>query len=63
MPKNDNNLALCFFLQSGKTFTFKHCQIVTDNETMLVFSYTAMSDGKPKQGFFLKTNLAGWAVS
>jgi len=43
---------LCIFLPTGKTFSFKDVDIINNNETMLVFNYTAMSDDKRKLGSF-----------
>ena len=50
---------LCIFLTSGKTFSFKNADILTDNESVMVFSYYAMSDGKLKRATFYKSNVAG----
>ena len=54
---------LCVFLNSGHTFTFRDVTIVTDNETVVVFKYTAMSDGAPKTATFYKQNVAGVALT
>jgi len=54
---------LCIFTHYGKTYTFKVGQIVCDNETVLQFSYSAMSDGKLKIATFPKSNIAGWSVT
>jgi len=53
---------LCIFTPMGKTFTFKDAEIVVDNETMLVFNYIAMSDGKSKKGIFQKNAICGWSI-
>lgn len=53
---------LCIFLTSGKTFSFKGISIVTDNESVLVFNYTAMSDLRSKTATFLKRNMAGYST-
>ena len=37
---------VCLFLPTGSTFTFRNAEIVTDNETVLVIEYVAMSDGR-----------------
>jgi uncharacterized protein YbaA (DUF1428 family) len=50
---------LCVFLPSGRTYSFKNVIIVTDNETVIVFSYAAMSDGKTKRATFYKNMVAG----
>jgi len=54
---------LCIFLPTGKTYTFKNVTIITDNETMLVFRYAAMSDGLQKTATFPKNTLCGWSVT
>jgi len=54
--------SLCIFTPMGKTFTFKDVNITCDNETMLVFIYAAMSDGKVKTGTFQKNTICGWSV-
>ena len=54
---------LCIFTQTGHTFTFKSGDIICDNETMLVFNYKAMSDGKIKTATFPKANIAGWSIT
>lgn len=51
--------SICFFLPTGKTFTFRNVEILTDNETVIVFRYLAMSDNLRKIGTFLKANIAG----
>lgn len=56
-------MTLCVFLQTGRTFTFKSVEIVHDNESVLVFTYKAMSDGKVKRGTFQKQIIAGWATA
>jgi hypothetical protein len=55
--------SLCIFLNSGRTFTFRNVQIECDNESVLGFSYTAMSDGKLKAGTFQKSQMAGYSLS
>jgi len=52
---------LHIFLNSGKTFTFRNIKLVTDNESVLVFEYSAISDGKTKQAIFAKNGIAGWS--
>ncbi len=53
---------LCIFTQHGHTFTFRNGEIKSDTDTMLVFSYTSMSDGDTKIGKFPKNNLCGWSI-
>jgi len=55
--------SLCVFLKSGKTFTFKDVEITTENETVLQFTYCAMSDGKMKTATFFHTAVAGYSVT
>lgn len=50
---------LCLFLATGRTFTFKDVELIQDNETAVVFEYTAMSDGKKKKATFYKDHVAG----
>jgi len=53
---------ICIFTQQGKTFTFRDVNIVINNETMLIFKYTAMSDGLRKMGNFPKNTICGWST-
>ena len=55
-------VSICVFTPHGKTFTFKKASIVQDNETVLIFDYCAMSDGKMKRHTMLKANVVGWSV-
>lgn len=54
---------VCFFLISGHTFTFREAVVITDNETIIVVRYRAMSDGKTKRATFYKSALAGISVA
>lgn len=63
MAKNNRYSILCIFLNSGHTFTFRNVEVIADNETVVVFKYTAMSDGKSKEATFYKQNVAGVAVT
>lgn len=56
-------LILCIFTNTGRTYTFKNVKMVCDNETVLVFDYAAMSDGKSKTATFPKATLCGWSVT
>lgn len=56
-------MTICLFLPSGKTFTFHGVTLVTNNETVLVFEYKAMSDGKKKVHTAQKSALVGWSTS
>ena len=53
---------LHLFTVGGKTFTFRDGVLTVDNETTLVFEYSASSDGRKKTGVFQKSNLAGYSV-
>ncbi len=48
--------SVCFFLISGKTFTFRDVEIVHDNESSITIVYRAMSDGNFKEATFDKAN-------
>lgn len=52
---------LCVFFESGKTFTFHDVEFLTNNETMIVFTYTAASNGEKKKGTFYKAGMAGFS--
>lgn len=55
--------SICIFTPYGRTYTFKSINILTDNETVLVFQYNAMSDGKIKRATFLKERICGWSLT
>jgi len=55
--------SICIFTPTGRTYTFKNVTIVCDNETMLQFTYLAMSDGKIKTASFPKNTLCGWSLT
>lgn len=57
-----NYRTICIFTPTGRTYTFKDIQMVTDSETVLVFNYTAMSDDKHKTMIVLKSNIIGWST-
>ena len=52
-------MTISFFLPTGRTFTFRNAEILTDNETVIVIKYVAMSDGKESVGTFQKTQFVG----
>ena len=54
-------MTICFFLHSGKTFTFKGVTDLTENQTVIEFTYRAMSDANEKEGKFYVANIAGWS--
>jgi len=53
---------ICIFTSDGHTFTFRNAAIISDNESILQFRYTAMSDSKQKVATFLKKNIVGWST-
>ena len=58
---------LCIFtlggVGSGITYTFRNVEIITYNETALVFKYKAMSDSLEKTATFFRSNIAGYSVT
>lgn len=54
---------ICIFTPQGKTFTFRNARVVTNNESVLTFTYAAMSDGKTKSHTALKANIVGYSIS
>ena len=54
--------SVCFFLCTGRTFTFRDVTMVTDNETVWVIAYKAMSDKLQKEATFYKNQVAGIAI-
>lgn len=53
---------LCIFSPAGRTFTFRGVEIVTDNESVLVAEYTAMSDHRRKRVTVLKSAIVAYSV-
>ncbi len=53
---------LCIFMESGHTFSFKDVEIKADNENVLAFRYTAMSDGVSKLAVFSKFKIVGHSI-
>jgi len=51
------------FLDTGRTYTFENAEVVTNNETVLVVDYLAMSDGGSKRLTVLKSAIVAWSVS
>ena len=54
---------ICIFTHTGRTYTFKDIMIVCNNESVISFSYTAMSDGKLKTATFPKNTICGWSLT
>jgi len=52
---------ICLFMPTGKTFTFREAEIITDNESVLEIDYVAMSDGCAKHLTVQKSALVGWS--
>lgn len=55
--------SICLFLESGNTFTFRDVTITTDNETVIAFKYTAMSDSGKKSMLVYKSQIIGYSVT
>ena len=53
--------SICFFLTTGKTFTFRNVDVISDNQTAIQIRYTAMSDNLVKEATFYKEHMAGVA--
>ena len=53
--------SICFFLDTGRTYTFRDADMIQDNETVWVIRYRAMSDGNWKEATFYKNRVAGIA--
>lgn len=51
----------CVFLPYGQTFTFKEVELLTNNESTLMFRYEAMSDGLVKTAVFQKAKIVGYS--
>ena len=56
-------MTIWLFTTTGATFTFRNASVVTDNETVLAFTYKAMSDGKVRTHTAFKKSLVGISVS
>ncbi len=54
---------ICIFTPAGGTFTFREVEILCDNESVIQFSYKAMSDGKTKTATFPKNTICGWSLT
>ncbi len=54
---------ICIFTKCGATFSFKDVSVYMDNETLLRYSYVAMSDDLIKEATFYKSNLAGSSLT
>jgi hypothetical protein len=61
-PERPTLSSLCLFFATGRTFTFRNVEIVQDNESVIVFRYTAMSDGRQKEATFHKTHVVGSSI-
>lgn len=51
------------FMSTGKTFTFRNCIDIVDNENCISFTYIAMSDDRAKRATFYKYDGAVAGVS
>ena len=54
--------SICLFTKTGSTYTFRDVHIILDNETVLVFTYNAMSDSKQKKMTVFKTQIIGYSL-
>lgn len=54
---------LHIFTVEGHTFTFRGVELEPGNETLLVFTYRAQSDGRRKRGTFWLRTMAGWSIT
>jgi len=52
---------ICFFLNTGKTYTFRDVEVISDNQTAIHIRYKAVSDGFSKEAIFYKEHVAGVA--
>ena len=55
--------SICIFTPTGRTYTFKDVRVMCDNESVVNFSYSAMSDGNRKLATFPKNTMCGWSVT
>lgn len=55
-------VSLCIFMESGRTFTFHGVMLETNNETGLVFTYKAASDGREKRAQFFQSRIVGFST-
>ena len=55
--------SICIFTPTGRTYTFKNIAIICNNETVIQFDYSAMSDGKRKTAAFQKIAVCGWSLT
>jgi hypothetical protein len=55
-------LKLHIFTHYGKTYTFLDVKVLVNNETILVFEYSAQSDGYTKTAHFLKSAICGYTT-
>lgn len=54
---------LHIFTKNGRTFTFLKVTFTASNETAMVFTYLAQSDGEKKVGTFFVRNIAGFSTT
>ena len=50
---------LTVFTDGGCTFSFRDVEVVVDNESVIMFDYGAMSDGRSKRATFYKKRIVG----
>lgn len=54
---------ITIFGPMGRTYTFRNVTVLTDNESVIQFGYSAMSDGKQKVATFSKHTILGWSLT
>ena len=58
-----NFSSICIFTEAGRTYTFRNVSLIIDNETVITFIYSAMSDGLRKEGTFYKNRIVGISLT
>ena len=56
------SIGIVIFMESGKTFTFRNCELLVSNEGMLIFNYYSAFDGSRKHAEFQRSNFVGHSV-
>ena len=54
---------ITIFGPMGRTYTFRNVEVLCDNESVIQFGYSAMSDGKQKVATFSKHVILGVALT
>ena len=53
---------ICFFVPTGRTYSFRDIESLVVNETVITFDYKAMSDGKTKHMTVYRDALVGFST-